>query len=213
MLTSRTLHLHAHGTRFGRTAQGYGFGDDVLACVHDVGGTSSVAETMTHDRDQRSKIKSVSRDQKAEYILFHLCNRFRLKCSNLAKKYCMTTLYLVYTTQTSSGKWKESIVGCPDFPFDFPPSLLCPSYVAAASVVFVIPGICNELRRLSADNVLPAMRSTGEGDLLPIKGDLVAVSTKDDEEPGDRGARRDAEEVSQACFLLPPALSASPPPR
>ena len=57
--------LHAHGTRFGRTAQGYGFGDDVLACVHDVGGTSSVAGTMTHDRDQRSKIKSVSIDQKA----------------------------------------------------------------------------------------------------------------------------------------------------
>ena len=56
--------LHAHGTRFGRTAQGYGF-DDVLACVHDVGGTSSVAGTMTHDRDQRSKIKSVSIDQKA----------------------------------------------------------------------------------------------------------------------------------------------------
>ena len=125
----------------------------------------------------------------------------------------MTILYLVLTTQTSSGKWKESTVGCPDFPSDFPPSLLCPSYVAAASVVFVIPGIWNELRRLSADNVQPAMRSTGEGDLLPIKGDLVTCSTKDDDEPGDRGARRDAEDGPQACFLLPLALSASPPPR
>ena len=72
--------LHAHGTRFGRTAQGYGFGDDVLACVHDVGGTSSVAGTMTHDRDQEIKDQRSSQiDQKAEYNLFTLCNRFRLK--------------------------------------------------------------------------------------------------------------------------------------
>ena len=66
---------------------------------------------------------------------------------------------------------------------------------------------------MSADNVLLAMRSTGEGDLLSIKGDLVACSTKGDDDCGDRGARRDAEDGPQACFLLPLALSASPPPR
>ena len=52
--------LHAHGTRIGRTAQGYGF-DGVLACVHDVGGTSSVGgddDARQRSRDQRSKIKS-----------------------------------------------------------------------------------------------------------------------------------------------------------
>ena len=34
------IHMH-NGTRFGRTAQGYGFGG-ILAGVHDVGGTSKV---------------------------------------------------------------------------------------------------------------------------------------------------------------------------
>ena len=50
------------------------------------------------------------------------------------------------------------------------------------------------LRQLLADIVLPATSCTGEGDLLPIKGDLVASSTKVDDDAGDVGACGEAEE-------------------
>ena len=71
------------------------------------------------------------------------------------------------------------------------------------------------LRHLSADIVLPAMSSTGEGDLLSIKGDLVACSTKVDDDVGDCGSCGEAEEEDepQDGFLLPLAVSVSPPPR
>ena len=67
-------------------------------------------------------------------------------------------------------------------------------------------------RHLSADIVLPVIL-TGEGDLLPIKGDLVACSTEVDDEVGDCGACGEAEDELQDGFLLPLAVSASPPPR
>jgi hypothetical protein len=57
------------------------------------------------------------------------------------------------------------------------------------------------------------MSSTGEGDLLSIKGDLVACSTKVDDDVGDCGSCGDAEDEPQDGFLLPLAVSVSPPPR
>ena len=59
------IHMH-YGTRFGRTAQGYGYFVVIVAGVHDVGGISRVWRRRwrsLHDRDQRSKIKSVSRER------------------------------------------------------------------------------------------------------------------------------------------------------
>ena len=49
-------------------------------------------------------------------------------------------------------------------------------------------------RHSSADIALPAIISTGEGDLLSIKGDLAARSTEVDDDPGDCGSCGDAEE-------------------
>ena len=79
-----------------------------------------------------------------------------------------------------------------------------------------LPKFENVLRHSSADIVLPAISSTGEGDLLSIKGDLVACSTKVDDDAGDCGSCGDAEEEEdepQDGFLLPLAVSVSPPPQ
>ena len=169
---------------------------------------------MTQSTRQRSKIKdqvSIEREiKKPWYILFHLlCYRFPLTGCNLITKYCMAILYLVYTSQTSSGKCVASPVSRPDFYCIFPPNVLFPSYFAAASVV-LFPESWNVLRHLLADIVLPATSWTGEGDLLPIKGDLLAISTKVDDDVGECGACGDAEEEDEP---LPLAVSASPLPR
>ena len=71
-------------------------------------------------------------------------------------------------------------------------------------------------RHSSADIALPAIISTGEGDLLSIKGDLAARSTEVDDDARDCGSCGDAEEEEdepQDGFLLPLAVSVSPPPR
>ena len=68
------------------------------------------------------------------------------------------------------------------------------------------------LRQLLADIVLPATSCTGEGDLLPNKGDLVASSTKVDDDAGDVGACGEAEEEDDD-EPLPLAVSGSPLPR
>jgi hypothetical protein len=106
----------------------------------EFGGDDDAVYT-TEIKDQ--KIKSVSRERSKSRGTFYFtfnCYRFRLTGCNLITKYCITILYSVYTSQTSSGKCDDSVVSCPDFYCIFPPSLLFPSYIAAASVVFVFPG-------------------------------------------------------------------------
>ena len=104
----------------------------------EFGGDDDAVYT-TEIKDQRSS-QYRERDQKAVVHLISLyCYRFRLTGCNLITKYCIAILYLVYTSQTSSGKCDASPVSRPDFYCIFPPNVLFPSYFAAASVVLLFP--------------------------------------------------------------------------
>ena len=83
--------------------------------------------------------------------------------------------------------------------YSFPPVSLfhrLSRNLATCSVVFIPPKVEICSAALATDIALLVLILAGDvGDLLPIKGGSVAVSTKHEDVPGDRGGRRDAEDA------------------
>ena len=153
-----------------------------VCSVHDVGGTAELGvDEICWRMIKRSKINI----SKAGTFYLHF---IILSISSLHKFATVKTIvWLDFNSALLSDLGKIPQSAAQTSAAVSPPNLLSlvpPPYVAPGSVVFLFPKNSCAQRHVSAAIMLPVW-PTGEGDLLPAEGDLLAVSTEQIEEPGD----------------------------